>query len=424
MSLVIISLIMLIAFALGIRLYIGMLLAVLGYFLFFGSVPLAIAIQRVIGPAQNVSLLAIPFFILLGTLMAHTGIAQRMLKLADLLVGRIRGGMGLANILLSTLMGGISASNLADAAMLSRMMVPEMERQGYDRAFASAVTAAGSLVTPIIPPGIALIIYALIADVSVGRMFMAGILPGLLCAALLMLATYITAIRRGYQPSRTSWPSRSEVGSTLIGAWPAALLIVAIIGGIRANVFTPTEAGAVAILLVLVIGFFIYKEMRLSHVGGALAETARSTASVFVVIMASSALAWIFSLEQAGVALSQLIVSLTDDKFAFLMAVNVVLIFAGMLMEGTALMIVLVPLLMPTVKLLGIDPIHFGIVVIFNLSIGTLTPPVGTVMLLVCNITKISIAAFTRQAVLLYAALFATLVALTYIPEISLILTR
>ncbi|WP_159711637.1 TRAP transporter large permease, partial [Geminicoccus flavidas] len=251
MSLIVISLIMLLAFALGMRLYIGILIAVLAYFLLFGSVPLVIAVQRVVGPTENVSLLAIPFFIMLGTLMSHTGIAERMLRLADLLVGRIRGGMGLANILLSTLMGGISASNLADAAMLSRMMVPEMERQGYDRAFASAVTAAGSLVTPIIPPGIALIIYALLADVSVGQMFMAGILPGLLCAFLLMVATYITAVRRGYRPARESWPTAREAGSTLLATWPALLLIVAIIGGIRANVFTPTEAGAVAIVLVL-----------------------------------------------------------------------------------------------------------------------------------------------------------------------------
>jgi tripartite ATP-independent transporter DctM subunit len=424
MSLIIISLIMLAALALGIRLYIGILIAVLAYFLFFGSVPLGIAIQRLIGPAQNSSLLAIPFFIMLGTLMAHTGIAERMLKLADLLVGRIRGGMGLANILLSTLMGGISASNLADAAMLTRMMVPEMERQGYDRAFAGAVTAAGSLVTPIIPPGIALIIYALIADVSVGRMFMAGILPGLLCSALLMFATYLTAVRRGYQPSRAAWPTGKEVGSTIVGAWPAALLVFAIIGGIRANIFTPTEAGAVATVLVLIIGFFVYREMRLSHVGDALAETARSTSSIMLVIMASSALAWIFSLEQAGVGLSQFITGLTQDKFAFLIIVNLVLIIAGMFMEGTALMIVLVPLLMPTVKALGIDPVHFGIVIIFNLSIGTLTPPVGTVMLLVCNIAKISVAAFTRQAVMLYVALFVTLGLLTYIPEISLVLTR
>jgi tripartite ATP-independent transporter DctM subunit len=189
-------------------------------------------------------------------------------------------------------------------------------------------------------------------------------------------------------------------------------------------VFTPTEAGAVAILLVLIIGFVIYREMRPSHVGEALAETARSTASIFLVIMASSALAWIFSLEQAGVALSQLITGLNADHFTFLLVVNVVLLVAGMFMEGTALMIVLVPLLMPTVKALGIDPVHFGIVIIFNLSIGTLTPPVGTVMLLVCNIARISVAAFTRQAVLLYVALFVTLGLLTYIPEISLFLAR
>ncbi|KHJ53328.1 TRAP transporter large permease [Aureimonas sp. OT7] len=422
MSLSTIILFMLALIALNMRLYLAIIAATLCYFLFIAPLPLGIAVQRLVGPTQNASLLAIPFFILLGTLMAHTGIAERMLKIADLIVGRVRGGMALANVMLSTLMGGLSASNLADAAMTARMMVPEMEKRGYDRAFSSALTAASSLITPIIPPGIALIIYALLANVSVGRMFMAGILPGLLLAALLMLTTYIVSVRRGYKPSRQTAPSVQEVGSTLFGAWPAIFLVVAVIGGIRANIFTPTEAGAFAVLFTIFIGFIVSREMRLSHVGDALVETGKSTASIMLVIMASSALAWVFSLEQVGQQLASVITATTSNPWVFLLIMNGVFLGLGLLIEGTALMIVLVPILLPTVLELGIDPVHFGIVMIVNLSIGTMTPPVGTVMLVVCNITRVSVGAFTREATSLYVALLAALLLVTFVPAISLAL--
>ncbi|WP_324730619.1 TRAP transporter large permease [Pseudomonas paeninsulae] len=419
MNMAILAALMLGLFAVNMRLFLALFLAVLFYFVFFAAIPMQISVQQFIGPSQNNSLLAIPFFILLGTLMSHTGIAERMLKVADLLVGKLTGGMALANILLSTLMGGISASNLADASMLSRMMVPEMEKKGYSRAFAAAVTASGSLITPIIPPGIALIIYGLVADVSIGQMFVAGILPGLLCAALLMLTVYIVCKRRGYVPTRQNWPDRQEVGSVMGEAWPALILIVAIIGGIRFNIFTPTEAGAFAVAIVLIIGFFIYRQMKVSHVTQALVETAKSTSAVMLVIMASSAIAWVFSLEHAGEQLAQFIVGLTSDKYTFLIAINAVLLLLGMLIEGTAIMIILVPLLMPAVNQLGIDPVHFGIVMILNLAIGTLTPPVGTVMLLVCNITKVRVIDFIKESGLLFLALLAALILITFIPAIS-----
>ena len=384
MNLTTIVLIMLALIALNMRLYVAILIAVFTYFTFFNQMPIAIAVQRFISPAQNTSLLAIPFFIMLGTVMAHTGIAERLIKVAEILVGRMRGGMALTNIMVSTLMGGVSASNLADSAMLTRMMVPEMVKRGYDKAFSCAVTA-----------------------------------PGILGAIILMIAAYITSVKRGYKPSREKRMSGAEVVSTLASAWPAVLLLFAIIGGIRMNIFTPTEAGAVAVTLVLIIGFVIYREMRISHVVDSLIETAKSTASVMLVIMASSALAWVFSLEQAGQSLMQLISSFTSNPYAFLLAVNVILLILGALIEGTALMIVLVPLLMPTVKALGIDPVHFGIVVIVNLSIGTLTPPVGTVMLMVCNIAKVRVGDFTRQAFSMYMALFILLALVTYVPIIS-----
>ena len=406
-------------FALNMRLYLAMFAAVVAYFLFFASVPLPIAVQRIISPTQNPSLLAIPFFVLLGTLLGSTGIAARLLKLADLMVGRLTGGLGHTNVMLSTLMGGISASNLADAAMMCRMLVPEMRKQGYSVGAAAAITACASLITPIIPPGIALIIYALIADVSIGSMFAAGILPGLLCAGLLIFAVWAMARQKGLQPSRTSWPTAKEAGSTFLGAWPALFLVVVIVGGIRLSIFTPTEAGAIATLVTLVIGLFVYREMKLRDVAGALTETARQTAAVLLVIMTSSALAWIFSMERAGITMAEFITGLTTNPWLFLLAVNVLLLVLGMFIEGTALMIILVPLLKPVVLQLGIDPVHFGIVMILNLSIGTLTPPVGTVLLLVCNLTGAKLTEFLRDGWPFLLALVAALLAVTFIPFLS-----
>ncbi len=419
-----IVLVLLALIALNMRLYVAIIMAVLGYFLFINQVPINIAIQRVIAPTQNVALLAIPLFILLGTLMSFTGIASRMLKLADLLVGKMTGGMAQANIVLSLLMSGMSASNLADAAMTSRMLVPEMVKNGYSKGFAAAVTAASSLVTPIIPPGIALIIYALLANVSVGQMFLAGILPGFMIAFLLMIVTYIISKKRGYKPTRETWPTPRETGSALFQAWPALLLVVAVIGGIRANIFTPTEAGAFAVLFVLVIGFLIYREMRPRHVFDALVETGKTTGSVMLVIMASSALAWVFSLEQVGQSLAASIIALELNPIMLLLVMNVLFLGLGTVIEGTALMIVLVPILMPTVMAAGIDPVHFGIILIINLSIGTLTPPVGTVMLVVCNITKVKVGEFIRESFGMYLALIVALLLITFIPQISLALIR
>lgn len=413
---------MFLLFALNMRLYLAMFAAVLGYFVFFSDLPLQIAVQRMTAPTQNTSLLAIPFFILLGTLLDTTGIASRLLKVADLMVGRLTGGLGHTNVMLSTLMGGLSASNLADAAMMCRVLVPDMIRQGYSKGTAAAITATSSLITPILPPGIALIIYGLIADVSIGSMFLAGILPGLLCSALLIVAVYLVAKRNGYQPSRTTRPTAKETRITLMGAWPAFLLVGIIIGGIRMGVFTPTEAGAIATIITIVVGMFVYREMKLRDLTLAFGTTAKQTAAVLLVIMTSSALAWIFSVERAGVTLAEWIIALTADPMLFLLAVNILLLILGMFIEGTALMIILVPLLKPVVMKLGIDPVHFGIVMILNLSLGALSPPVGTVMLLVCNLTKTSIGAFIREGWPFILALLIALLLVTYVPWFSLAL--
>lgn len=422
MTLTLACIAMVIGFAIDLPIFIAVISAVFFYFLSANGAPPTIAIQRLVGASQNLSLLAVPFFIMLGTVMNYTGITKRLLQLAEMLVGRYHGGLAQANILLSTMMGGLSASNLADCAMLTKMLLPEMERRGYSRAFGAAVTATGSLITPIIPPGIALIIYGFLADVSIGKMFMAGIIPGILCAIALMATAYVISVRRGYAPSRTTAPSGGEVFSAVKSAIPALMLIVVIIGGIRLGVFTPTEAGAIAVAYVIFVGLYVYREMQPRHILTALVESTRSTASIMIIIMACSALAWIFSWERVAQNLAVYITSLTSSPIAFLLIINVLFLIMGMFLEGNAILIVLVPLLKPTVEALGIDLIHFGLVIILNLSLGTLTPPVGTVMLLVTGLSDCSVAEFFKTALPFYCALLACLLLLTFFPQITLLL--
>ncbi len=419
MGLLALGLTALLGLALGLPIFLAIFAGVLAYFFTGSPLPTMVAMQRLMSGGQNLSLLAIPFFILLGTILNSTGITPRILKLADLITGRFRGGLAHANIVLSTLMGGLSASNLADCAMLTKMLVPEMEKQGYNRAFATVVTSFGAQITPIIPPGIALIIYGFLADVSIGKMFMAGILPGLMCCLMLMCAVAWVAKHRNYQPTRTGPVPAGYVGKTFLGALPGLSLIVVIIGGIRAGIFTPTEAGAVAVVYVIVIGTLVHREMKFSDLVESLRETAGSTASIMLIIMACSALGWVFTWERVAQAIAQFLTTSIPDKYLFLLCLNVFLLFLGMFMEGNAILIVLVPLLKPTAVAFDVDLIHFGLIIIFNLALGTLTPPVGTVALLSTSLSKTPLADYYRESVPFFIALVGALLIVTFCPIVS-----
>jgi len=399
--------------------FIAVILAVLVYFFIAGDASPVIAVQRLVGAAENSTLLAIPFFILLGNVLNYTGMTGRMLHLAEVLTGHFKGGLAQANVLLSTLMGGLSASSLADCAMLCRMLVPGMTKLGYSRSFSTVVTAAGSLITPIIPPGIALIIYGYVADVSIGKMFLAGIIPGILCAAALMCTIRGISGVRGYKPAREKGPTWSEFWQALKGASGALVLVVVIIGGIRAGIFTPTEAGAIAVVYAIVIGMFVYKEMTVGDLKSALMETAIATAGIMLIIMACSAFAWVLSWERVAQNVASFITGYSDSPTTFLMIINVFLLILGMFIEGNAAIIVLVPLLMPTVRQLGIDPVQFGLIMILNLSIGCLTPPMGTIMFISNAITGTRVGEFTREVWPLLLALLAVLMLVTYVPAVS-----
>ena len=395
--------------------FVTLLGAVTTYFLLTPGVPPLIAAQRIASGMESTALLAIPFFVAAGIFMNHTGIARRVVNFAEAMTGRMRGGLAQASVLLSLVMGGLSGSNLADAAMQSKMVVPEMRKKGYSNEFASVLTATSAMITPMIPPGIAMILYGSIANVSIGKLFISGFGLGLMLTAFLMALVWVMARKRGYAPLRTERLKAREGARAVQAATLALLLPIVIIGGIRLGVFTPTEAGSVAIVYALLVGL-LYREMKWKDFVQGLKETVASTSSIMLIVGAASALAWVLTLERIPQALTGFITSNIDSAWMFLLLVNVFLLFVGMFIEGNAAMIVLVPLLTPMAAHFGIDEIHFAMIFIFNMTLGAITPPVGTLMLVTASITKVKIAAFIKEAVPFYLVLLLMLALITIFP--------
>lgn len=423
MSVLIAAFVMLALFGINVPVAFAVTLSTFVYFFVANDLSPVMVIQRMIGGADNVPLLAIPFFMMLGSILNYTGITQRLLKLSDMLTGHMRGGLAQTNVILGALIGGPSGAGLADAAMICKVLVPEMVRNGYSRSFAAALTAASALLGPILPPGIGLIIYGFVSDTSIGKLFLGGMGPGILLTLLLMVAVDYVARKRGYKATRTHKPSFKEVAVAAKDAVWGLMLMVIILGGIRYGIFTPTEAGAVTVIYALIIGF-IYRETKWADVKAALSESARANGSIMLILMASAGFAWILSWEGVAGDVTALLTEFTDSPAMFLLMVNLFLLVVGMFLDGNAAIIVLTPLLMPTVHALGIDPVHFGITMIFNLSIGAITPPFGTTMFLTCNLTRVRMDEFLKEIIPFYVVLLITLAVTTYYPPLSLILAE
>ena len=393
------------------------------YFSFInvGSPP-DLIFQKYITSASSFSLLAIPFFIAAGSIMNYSGISEKLMKFADVLTGHLPGGLGQVNVVLSLLMGGVSGSANADAAMQSKMLVPEMEKRGYSKAFSSAITAASSAVTPVIPPGINLIIYALIATVSVGKLFLAAYLPGFLMAIALMIAVHIISVKRDYKPSRTTKAKPIEILKQGLDSIWALLFPFGIIGGLRAGIFTASEAGAIAVVYTILVGVFIYKELEWKHFVPIMKETVYGTSSVVLIVVAASVFGYYMSWERIPQLLTSTLLGITQNKYFMLLLINILLLLMGMFLEGGAAMIIIAPLLVPVVKSLGVDPVHFGIIVIVNIMIGGITPPFGSMMFTVCSITDCPLTDFIREVIPFIIALIVALLLITYIPLISMLL--
>ncbi len=393
------------------------------YFTFLDTTsPVDLIFQKFITSTSSFSLLAIPFFIMAGSIMNYAGISAKLLKFADVCIGHLPGGLAQSNVLLSMLMGGVSGSANADAAMQCKMLVPEMEKNGYDKSFSAAITAASSAVTPVIPPGINLIIYALIASVSVGRVFTAGYIPGILMAVALMITVHIISKKRGYKPTREKHASAGEIGKQALESIWALLFPFGIILGLRIGLFTPSEAGAVAVLYCFIVGKFIYKNLRKEHFLPIVMETITGTSTVVLIIVAANVFSYYMNWEMIPQQITALILGTVDNKYVFLLVVNILLLVLGMFIEGGAALIIVAPLLCPVVSKFGIDLVHFGLICIVNIMIGGLTPPFGSMMFTCCSITECEIGDFVKESIPFIVALLLTLLLLTYVPQITLCL--
>ena len=415
------AIVMVVLFALGTPIAFAIAISALSFFLVASDeVPLNIFVQKMVTATDSYPLLAIPFFVLAGAIMNRAGITRKLLALADALVGHVTGALAQMCTVLATLLGGLTASSSADAAMLAKVLGPEMTRHGYSPAFAAVITSCSAIITALIPPSIGLIIYGHIADASIGRVFVGGIVPGLMLAGSLMIVTAIISKRRGYLPLRQVRASRAELFTAFRDALWALSIPVFIIAGIRYGIFTPTEAGAITVLYVILVGLFAYRSLRLADLPKLLQETALDTASVMLMICAASAFGFYLAWERIPPQMAAWLVSLTQDPTMLLLLINVMLILLGTAVEGTSALIILTPIFVPILVKLGIDPVHFGIVLVTNLTIAGVTPPVGQMMFISSQVLKVPMDDYTVEVLPFLGAMLGVLVLLTLFPQLTL----
>ncbi|WP_338786212.1 TRAP transporter large permease [Metabacillus sp. FJAT-53654] len=420
MALIVVLSVLLILFLLNVPIAFALIVSTAVYFFFIDNFSSSILIQRMVGGIESVPLLAIIFFITAGILMNYTGITTRMLRFAQILTSRLPGSLAQVNVVLSTLMGGLSGSNIADAAMQSKILVPEMVKKGYSRSFATVLTAATSLITPIIPPGIALIMYGYVGNISIGSLFMAGVLPGIVLCIIFMIYVHFYSIKHKLETDNKEHFTAKDLLLSFKDAFFALLLPVIIIGGIRLGIFSATEAGAIAVFYALFLGLVIYREMKLKQLVRALVDTVYTSASIIIIIAAGSAFAWVLTLEQVPQKMTALMVTNVSSPILFFLVVIVFLLVVGMFIEGNVSIIILTPLFMPMLAQYGIDPVHFGIFFIICISIGTMTPPLGTIMFTTCSITGTKIEDFIKSSIPFLIILIIAALLIAFVPSISL----
>ena len=414
--------ILLVLFSFNVPIAMCLFASAASYFFFTDGFQTYMIFQKAIAQCESFTLLAVPFFVAVGVIMNYAGISKRLMAVADMITGRMVGGLAQSNIVLSTLMGGVSGSANADAAMEAKVLVPVMEEHGYSKGFSAGVTACSSIITPTIPPGIGLILYASIANQSVGDMFLAGYGPGIFMMICLMLMTRYMSRKKNYLPSRDRKLTIRECGRIVVDSMWALFIPLGLIMGLRLGIFTPTEAGAVCVFYCIFVGVFIYKELKWSMIPQIIKETVQGTAGIMVLICGAAAFGNYLSWENIPRAISSALITLTDNKYILLLLINIMLLVVGMFLEGTASLIIMTPILLPAVTALGVDPLQFGIMMCVNVTIGGVTPPFGTLLFSTCSIVGCSVEEFIKESWQLMVALFICLMGITYIPAISTLL--
>ncbi len=412
--------VMLLLFAIGMPVAFAMMLTAVVTMLQLGDVPLLVLPQRMLTGADSFPLMAIPLFVLAGNVMIASGLTERLSRFVFMVVGHFPGGLAHVNIANSLVNGGMSGSAVADATSDCKILVPMMVKAGYSKPFAAAISGASAAAAPILPPSIPFVIYGSIAQVSIGALFLAGAIPGILMGLYMMVVVAILARRRRFP--RSARPTLRGLGRGLWDAGLALMMPVIIIGGILGGAFTPTEAGAAAAVYALLISFLVYRSLRVRELPGILLDTGLQTGVIMLIIAAASPFSWLLARQQVGRAVVDAVTALGSDEVVVLLLLNLSLLVLGSLLDATALLIILVPVLVPLITTLDLNPVHIGVVVVLNLMIGLITPPFGLVMYVVCSLLNVRISEFTREVWPFLIALLATLATITYVPEIVLFL--
>ena len=388
-------------------------------YLLWNGFPLEFIGQRMAYALDSFPLVAVPIFIFVGNLMNQSGITEVIYRFATTLVARVHGGLAQVNIVGSLIFSGMSGAALADIGGLGRIEVKAMTSHGFKPEFAGALTCASAIVGPIFPPSIPLIIYGSVTNVSIIQLLLAGIVPALICVALLMVTVAFLAWKRRF-PRAPRWPRPSELWADFLPAAPALMTPVLLVSGMLLGLFTPTEAASVTVAYVIFISAAIYRTLTWGHLLTSAYETLKSTSAILIIVAAAALFGWIMAIEQVPQTLSRSLLSLSTDPLVLLLIVNALLLVAGMFLDSTTATLLIIPIIAAPLHLAGVDPVHLGIVAIFNLMLGLLTPPMGLALFLVSDIAQVSMRAVLRELVPFYVPLFATLAIITLFPEVSL----
>ena len=392
-------------------------------YLILKGVSVGLIAQRMFTGLDVFPFMAIPFFVLAGELMNGAGITKRLVSLASVFVGRFKGGLGQVNIVTSMFFAGITGSAVADTSAIGSMLIPAMIDEGFDADFSAAVTCSSSVIGPILPPSIPFVVYSLVSSTSVAGLFLAGMFPGILLGLSLMVVNWYISTKRNY-PRASRWPTFKEVATAALHGVVPMMMPIIILGGILGGIFTATEASAIAVVYALIIGFLVYRNLDGKFLKQAFITTAKTTGVVFLVIACSNVFNWALVVEEIPQRMALFVGEFFTNKYALLFAINIILLFIGTFMEGTAAIIITVPILLSITKPFGIDPIMLGAIVVLNLMIGLITPPVGLCLYVACGISKLSLEKVSKAVLPFLAAEIVTLMLVTYIEPISMFLPR
>ena len=409
-------------FFLGVPCSFAMMIVTIPYFLADPYIQATVIVQKMIANCESSSLLAVPFFITAGSFMNYSGISEKMMEFADGLVGHLTGGLGHVNVLISTLMGGVSGSGAADSAMECKVLVPEMLKYGYSKPYSAAITAATSCITPIIPPGINLVLFACLCECSVGRLLAAGYIPGLMLCLGMMLVNYFISKKRGYVGHRKSMMPAKELGKIFLKSSWALFLPFGLIMLLRFGVCTPTEGGVLMAFYSIIVGKFVYKKLDLRKTPQILLEAVNSMAPPLLVLSAASLFSYYMTWETMPTKLTALLMNFADHKILFLFFCNIFFLIVGCFMDAMAAMIVIAPLLAPVVRGMGIDIIHFGLMMCLNVGLAAITPPFGTYIFLVSGLLKMKAGDMIRELWPFIGIAILVLLLVTYVPWFSLVI--